>query len=166
MDCIEVVNMYKYLTSVIEHNLKESWKSEKQFNFLCIRWLATEVSFLLHFSFPQMAFCSILPFFSPLYHQFLYSCDHWTLPVCVTTYCACLNGQVVSAPGIRCIHFGEALGSACLNLMESIMCADKLGVDSREWLLIWLSGQELRALLQRQKTPLLLTSLIGLSFPW
>ena len=46
------------------------------------------------------------------------------------------------------------------------MCADKLGVDSREWLLIWLSGQELRALLQRQKTPLLLTSLIGLSFPW
>lgn len=166
MDCIEVVNMYKYLTSVIEHNLKESWKSEKQFNFLCIRWLATEVSFLLHFSFPQMAFCSILPFFSPLYHQFLYSCDHWTLPVYVTTYCACLNGQVVSAPGIWCIHFGEALGSACLNLMESIMCADKLGVDSREWLLIWLSGQELRALLQRQKTPLLLTSLIGLSFPW
>lgn len=52
--------MYKYLTSVIEHNLKESWKAEKQFNFLCIRQLATEVSFPLHFSFPQMAFCSIL----------------------------------------------------------------------------------------------------------
>lgn len=72
LDCIEVVNMYKYLTSIIEHNLKESWKAEKQFNFRCIRQLATEVSFPLHFSFPQMAFClysshhPITNFFTPV----------------------------------------------------------------------------------------------------
>lgn len=56
LDFMEVVNMYKYLSSVIEHNLKESWKAEKQFNFLCTRRLATEFSFPHRFSYPQMTF--------------------------------------------------------------------------------------------------------------
>lgn len=64
LDCMEVVNMYKYLPSVIEHNLKESWKAEEQFNFLCTTKLAAEFSFPLQFSYPQMTFCFI-PLLSP-----------------------------------------------------------------------------------------------------
>lgn len=53
------------LLCVIEHNMKESWKAEKQFNFVCTRRLATEFSFPFHVFYPQMAFCFIPPISSP-----------------------------------------------------------------------------------------------------
>lgn len=137
LDWTEVVNMYKYLPFVIEHNLKESWKAEKQFNFLCIRRLATEFLFPLHFSY-QNGFLlpPFLLFSATPSHQSPCPCCHWKPSACESAFGIWFNDHAVFAPGIQCKHFGESLRSACLIFLENVMCTDKLGMDNQGWTFI------------------------------
>lgn len=110
LEPMEVVNMYQYLPFVIEHNLKESWKAEKQFNFLCIRKLTTEFSFPLHFSYPK--------WLSALFHPSLHHpCPPISIPLSSLESLACVNAYGAWPIAMLCLSQAlnvSNLGKVCV----------------------------------------------------
>lgn len=141
LDYREVVNVHKYLPSVLEHNLKESWKGEN--NLICSASGDLPPSFHFHFIFlPTSGFLLYCPcpfttpttnFLAPFFRD---------IPRLVQILIVLvLRAMLCWLPGTKWKPSGEGLGSAHLNFTWNTACTDRLSTDSS----LGLSGQELTA---------------------